>query len=61
MHSLPRQETGLPDEISRACKFLFSSGLVVISRDEKDRRVRVLKPTKLGIKIHDRILSVAAK
>src|ERR1017187_3083405 len=57
-----RQETGLADyEISRACKFLVSSGLVVMSRDERDARVRVLRPTKLGIKIHDQVLSAAAK
>jgi DNA-binding MarR family transcriptional regulator len=57
-----RQETGLADyEISRACKFLISSGLVVMSRDEKDRRVRVLRPTNLGIKIHDQVLVAGAK
>jgi DNA-binding MarR family transcriptional regulator len=57
-----RQETGLADyEISRACKFLERSKLVVISRAEEDRRVRVLRPTKLGVKIHDRVLSAAAK
>jgi DNA-binding MarR family transcriptional regulator len=57
-----RQETGLTDyEISRACKFLASSGLVVIGRAAEDRRVRVLKPTKLGIKIHDQILLAAAR
>lgn len=57
-----RQETGLSDyEISRACKFLESSGLVVIGRAEEDRRVRVLRPTKLGIKIHDQVLTAAAK
>jgi DNA-binding MarR family transcriptional regulator len=57
-----RQETGLADyEISRACKFLASSGLITISQHEQDRRVRVLRPTKLGIKIHDQILLTAAK
>ena len=57
-----RQGTGLEDyEISRACKFLESSGLVVIGRAEEARRVRVLRPTKLGIKIHDQILLTAAK
>jgi DNA-binding MarR family transcriptional regulator len=57
-----RQETGLADyEISRACKFLADSGLVVIGPAEKDRRARVLRPTKLGIKIHDQVLSAAAK
>ena len=57
-----RRETGLADyEISRACKFLADSGLVVIGRAEKDRRVRVLRPTKLGIKIHDQVLLAAAR
>src|ERR1035437_3835466 len=57
-----RRETGLADyEISRACKFLVSSGLVMMSRDERDGRFRVLRPTKLGIKIHDQVLSAAAK
>ena len=57
-----RQETGLADyEISRACKFLVRNELVVMSPDEKDRRVRVLRPTKLGIKIHDQVLLAAAK
>jgi DNA-binding MarR family transcriptional regulator len=57
-----RQETGLADyEISRACKFLVSSGLVVMSRDERDGRVRVLRPTKLGIKIHDQVVLAASK
>ena len=57
-----RQETGLADyEISRACKSLVSNGLVVLSRDERDGRVRILRPTKLGIKIHDQVLSAAAK
>ena len=57
-----RQETGLADyEISRACKSLVSSGLVVLSRDERDGRVRILRPTKLGIKVHDQVLLAAAK
>jgi len=57
-----RQETGLADyEISRACKFLVGSGLVVKTRDKNDRRLCVLRPTPLGIKIHDRVLSAAAK
>lgn len=57
-----RQETGLADyEISRACTFLEKSKLVVIRRTEKDKRLRVLRPTPLGIKIHDRVLSAAAK
>lgn len=57
-----RQETGLEDyEISRACKFLEGSGLVVMSQDEQDRRARVIRPTKQGIKIHDQVVSTAAK
>jgi len=48
-------------EISRACKSLADSELVVIGPAEKDRRVRVLRPTKLGIKIHDQVLSAAAR
>src|ERR1039458_4694256 len=57
-----RQETGLADyEISRACKFLEVSGLIVMGRDDQDRRVRVLRPTKQGIKIHDQVVSAAAK
>jgi DNA-binding MarR family transcriptional regulator len=57
-----RQETGLADyEISRACKFLEVSGLVVMGRDGRDRRVRVIRPTKQGIKIHDQVVSAAAK
>ena len=57
-----RQETGLEDyEISRACRFLEKSGLVVIGRAKEDRRVSVLRPTPLGLKIHNRVLSAAAK
>jgi DNA-binding MarR family transcriptional regulator len=57
-----RRETGLENyEISRGCKLLAGSGLIQISRYEKDRRVRVLIPTRRGIQIHDRILSAAAK
>ncbi len=56
------QETGLGDyEISRACKFLAGSGLIEIGRDPKDKRVRVLTPTRLGIQIRDRVLSAAAR
>lgn len=57
-----RQETGLADyEISRACKSLVGNGLAVLSRDETDGRVRILRPTKLGIRIHDQVLLAAAK
>lgn len=60
--SVLRQETGLEDyEISRACKFLARSGLIEISRYQKDRRVRVLTPTSRGRKIRDQVLSAAAK
>jgi DNA-binding MarR family transcriptional regulator len=56
------QETGLEDyEISRACKILAGSGLIEIGRDPKDKRVRVLTPTSLGIQIQDRVLSAAAR
>jgi DNA-binding MarR family transcriptional regulator len=57
-----RRESGLESyEISRGCKFLVSSGLVNTERYDRDRRVRVLKPTRLGIQTHNRILSAAAK
>ena len=57
-----RRETGLPGyEVSRACKFLVSSELVEISRLEEDRRVRVLKATKRGGQVRDKVLSTAAK
>ena len=57
-----RQETGLEDyEISRACKLLAGGGLIEIGRYQKDRRVRVLRPTNRGIRIHDQVLSAAAK
>jgi DNA-binding MarR family transcriptional regulator len=57
-----RRETGLEDyEISRACKFLVGSGLIEMSRYEKDRRVRVLRSTRRGINIHGDVLLSAAK
>jgi len=57
-----RRETGLEDyEISRACKFLAGSGLIEIGRYQKDRRVRVLRSTSRGRKIHNQVLSAAAK
>jgi DNA-binding MarR family transcriptional regulator len=57
-----RRETGLEEyEISRACRFLASSGLIEIGRYQKDRRVRVLRPTNRGIRIHNQVLSAAAK
>jgi DNA-binding MarR family transcriptional regulator len=56
------QETGLEDyEISRACGFLASSGLIEIGRGAKDKRVRTLTPTRRGIQIQDRVLSAAAR
>jgi DNA-binding MarR family transcriptional regulator len=57
-----RQETGLEDyEISRACKFLATSGLIEIHRSEGDRRARVLSPTKRGVQVHTQVISAAAK
>jgi DNA-binding MarR family transcriptional regulator len=57
-----RQETGLEDyEISRACKFLATSGLIEIHRREEDRRTRVLRRTKRGAQVHDQVISAAAK
>jgi DNA-binding MarR family transcriptional regulator len=57
-----RQETGLEDyEVSRACKFLESSGMIEIKPYEQDKRVRVLSRTKLGVKIHDQVVLAAAK
>jgi DNA-binding MarR family transcriptional regulator len=57
-----RRETGLVNyEMSRGCKFLADNGLIEIGRYEKDRRIRVLTPTRRGIQIHDRILSAAAE
>ena len=52
-----RHETGLEDyEVSKACRFLAKSGLVENSRQKEDRRIRVLKPTQLGKKTHDKVL-----
>ena len=57
-----RQETDLADyEISRVRKFPEVSGLVVMNRHERDRRVRVIRPTKQGIEIHDQVVSAGAK
>jgi hypothetical protein len=52
-----RREMGLADfEVSRACKFLASSGLIVIGRSENGRRVRMLTPTKLETKLPDQVV-----
>ena len=57
-----RRETGLENyEISRACKFLAGSGLIVSSRLEKDRRFRVLTPTSRGKKVRAQMLLAASK
>jgi DNA-binding MarR family transcriptional regulator len=57
-----RRETGLQNyEISRACKFLSRSRLVETTRFEQDRRVRLLRPTPYGKKIHDQVLAAAAE
>jgi DNA-binding MarR family transcriptional regulator len=56
-----RRETGLPNyEISRACKFLADSGLVNVRKFSEDARVRVLKATARGRRVHDQVLSAAA-
>jgi DNA-binding MarR family transcriptional regulator len=56
-----RRETGLPDyEMSRACRLLARSGLIEIRKSDKDARARVLTPTELGQKVHDRVLTAAA-
>ena len=60
--SMLRFETGLEDyEISRACKFLARNEMIAISAGLQDRRVRVLRRTTRGAKIHGQILSAAAK
>src|SRR5206468_9416216 len=57
-----RRETGLEIyEISRYCKFLANSGLIKMGRAAEDGRVRVLRPTSRGEKIHGQVLSEAAK
>jgi DNA-binding MarR family transcriptional regulator len=57
-----RRETGLENyEISRACKFLAASRLIAIGRAEDDGRVRLLTSTDRGRKVHDTVLSAAAK
>jgi DNA-binding MarR family transcriptional regulator len=57
-----RCETGLPDyEVSRACRFLAKSGLVEIAKSARDARVRVLKSTDRGRRVHDQVLLAAAK
>ena len=56
-----RSETGLQDyETSRACSLLEKSGLVTVSKDAKDGRVRLLTPTARGRRVLDKILSAAA-
>jgi len=57
-----RCETGLPDyEVSRACRFLAESGLVEIGKSARDARVRVLKSTDRGRRVHDQVLLAAAR
>jgi DNA-binding MarR family transcriptional regulator len=56
-----RSETGLADyETSRACSLLEKSGLVKVSKDAEDGRVRLLTPTPRGRRVLDKILSTAA-
>jgi len=52
---------GHPYEISRACKSLINSRFVEAIPNEKDRRVRLLKPTSYGKKAHDQVIVAAAK
>lgn len=57
-----RCETGLQDyEVSRACRFLAESGLVEIGKSARDARVRVLKSTDRGRRVHDQVLLAAAR
>jgi DNA-binding MarR family transcriptional regulator len=57
-----RCETGLQDyEVSRACRFLAESGLVEIGKSARDARVRVLKSTDRGRRVHDHVLLTAAR
>jgi DNA-binding MarR family transcriptional regulator len=56
-----RRETGLSDyEMSRACSLLARSGLIEIRKSDKDARARMLTPTELGRRVHDRVLAAAA-
>jgi DNA-binding MarR family transcriptional regulator len=56
-----RRETGLQNyEISRACTFLASSGLIGLRKSNADARVRLLTPTARGRRVHDQVLSAAA-
>ncbi len=55
------RETGLADyEISRACKMLAKSDLIVITKSTEDRRVKILTPTKRGRKVLSGIMAKAA-
>lgn len=57
-----RRETGLEDyETSRACGLLERSGLVKVSKGEEDRRIRLLKPTALGHRVLNKIMSEAGR
>ena len=55
-------ETGFKDyEVSRAIRYVKQTGLVDVVKSTEDARVRLLKITPLGIRIHKRVLSAAAK
>lgn len=57
-----RRETGLPDyETSRACALLAKRGLVIVSKSDEDRRVRLLRTTEVGIRTLGEILSAAGR
>jgi DNA-binding MarR family transcriptional regulator len=57
-----RRETGLENyEISRACKFLSASHLIKLGRSPDDRRVRIVTSIDRGRKVHNDVLSAAAR
>jgi len=56
-----RSETGLADyETSRACSSLANNGLIEVSKDKGDRRVRAFWPTDKGRRVCKEVLSAAA-
>lgn len=57
-----RRETGLENyEISRACKFLSASHLIKLGRSPDDRRIRIVTAIDRGRKVHNDLLSAAAR
>ena len=56
-----RQETGFEDyEISRACGLLAKSDLIEMKKGQRDRRVRLITPTKRGRQVLAKVLSQAS-